>query len=135
MRIGEIHFTGNEESGQCWFCGGDLPKRRRRWCCDQHKDEYWNNYNYAAASKECWKRSEHTCENCHKPQIELTREFGWESINSRMEIHHIIPLEGDIREWNVLNRQDNLIALCHQCHLKAHAAIREPKKAGQLVLL
>ena len=157
MRIGEIHFTGNEESGACWLCGGVLPKRRRRWCCDEHMTQYWGTYNYSYASGVCMRRTENTCENCHKSHSALFKEIrertepGYCSsyTDAQIEVHHIIPLEGEPREWNVLNRQDNLTALCHQCHLQAHASMRQPtpkkvrdkqevvkvKKYGQLDLL
>ncbi len=110
MSIGDIHFTGNEEGGGCWYCGGDLPKRRRRWCCDDHMYQYWENYNWTMAAAACLRETKHTCANCHRAHKDIfdaiLAEHGWGSsfVDAQIEIHHIIPMGGEDRQWHVLNR-------------------------------
>lgn len=144
MEIGEIHFTGFEDNGVCWWCGGDLPKRRRRWCCDEHRDLYWDTYNWTYAMRACLKRENYTCQNCHRTQTELdseiknlqlTHNYYYASMfryKYRLEVHHTIPLDGEDRAWHELNRPDNLITLCHNCHLLVHAAMRDTVKSSVL---
>lgn len=132
--IGEIHFTGFEDNGVCWYCGNELPQRRRKWCSDKCRDIYWQTWNWHFASLACRKRAKNCCENCHKR----------EGISS-LEIHHIIPLNGQDRNWNKLNEPDNLLCLCHDCHMQVHRATQKENKnltkyaleieKGQLVLL
>ena len=131
MNMGDISFAGHEHQGGCWFCGGDLPKRRRNWCCDEHSRQYLKTYFYPVAANACLHRAGQTCENCHRSNSIIFQEIRATGSNlytdTQIEIHHIIPLEGEERTWNILNNQDNLMALCHQCHLQVHAAMREPR--------
>lgn len=142
MKVGDIHFTGNEEGGGCWYCGEDLPKRRRRWCCDDHMDLYWTTYNWTGASHRCLMEAKNTCTNCHRSHRDISIEIKashspspgnyWPKyIDAQIEIHHIIPLGGEDRQWHVLNRQDNLLALCHQCHLAVHLVLNEAKREAR----
>lgn len=39
-----------------------------------------------------------------------------EHLDSQLEIHHIMPINGGRRDWSVLNRQENLTCLCRKCH-------------------
>lgn len=121
-----------------------MPKRRRRWCCDEHRDLYWGNYNWTYAMLDCLKRENYTCQNCHITQVELGIELRFKQLERgyvyasmmsykyRLEVHHIIPLDGEDRSWHELNRPDNLITLCHNCHLLVHAAMRGTNKGEVL---
>lgn len=122
MEIGYTHFTGFEDSGVCWWCGGDLPKRKRRWCCEDHKDSYWETYNWRSASLACSRRNNNTCENCHKHE-----SYGYGKPLVRLEAHHIIPIGGEDRSWHELNKPDNLLCLCHECHLEVHRVMSASK--------
>lgn len=120
---GEIHFTGFEDSGVCWYCGGELPKRRRRWCCDACRDVYYETWNWHFSSIACVERSDHCCANCHRKE-----NYKWKQEQVSLEVHHIIPMVGQDRSWHELNRPDNLICLCHDCHMEVHRAMRELKE-------
>lgn len=44
-----------------------------------------------------------------------------------LEVHHIDPLNGEDRNHNVKNRPENLVVLCHDCHVKRHHPEPTPK--------
>ena len=126
-------LTGLEELGGCFWCGIDV-KGGRRYCCAEHSDLYHEYFCWPEASAACLARQKHVCGDC------------WEI--QRLLAHHILPLNGGNRLWNILNRPGNLIGLCASCHGKRHAELAGKKlhikpedrvkaaiKAGQIVLL
>lgn len=102
----------------CSYCGGPLPPNRHKYC-----------------SNDCW-RTANIEANPHQRHVTipaLDRRCaicGWELTptgprggcmwhRSCAEIHHILPVsEGGE------NTLDNLIALCHDCHVAIHAVRR-----------
>lgn len=95
-------FTGNEAPGHCFWCGAGI-KRNRRYCSDEHRDEYYKHFCWPDASRWCLERHNRTCADC----------------GGRATIaHHIEPLNGQPRLWSILNRPENLVALCASCHQK-----------------
>ncbi len=96
---------------ECMWCRRQLPKYRRKYCCDNCAHEYfiheiapfwWNNA--VAMAK---KRAGHKCEDCGK--------------EGYLEIHHKEKLDRfEARHNSPKNRQDNLRVLCRTCHEKAH---------------
>lgn len=113
-RYGEYtNMTGFEKPGKCFWCGIDVRKGRR-FCCNEHGDNYNNHFNWRFASAWCYERYKDRCGHC----------------GSRFmtEVHHIIPLDGEFRTYNIKNRPENLILLCHECHLKAHEELRQVER-------
>ena len=103
-----------EPKGVCFWCGGILPPRRRRYYCDAHQDEYYRHFWWISAQPWCMERYNHTCADCGK---------------RAEEAHHIIPLpEGATRTVHPLNRPENLVALCCKCHGKRHTKPKLPKE-------
>jgi len=100
-------LTGYEEKGKCYWCGCNLPKGKRKFCCEKHLIEYYNHFYWPWAKEEAIKRAGGKCEKC--------------GATTDLEVHHIIPLNGEKRVWNVKNRPENLIVLCHECHKKEHS--------------
>lgn len=108
----------------CLVCQKPLPKRRRKYCSDECSHEYfvhhiailWWNTAKALAIE----RANHKCEKCGK--------------RGYLEVHHKEKLgkyEG--RHNSPKNRQDNLIALCRNCHEEAHhQKIRNLREANRL---
>ena len=47
--------------------------------------------------------------------------------NERLEVNHIQPALGRHGEISCIHHQDNLIVLCHECHVKVTA---EQRAAG-----
>jgi len=56
-----------------------------------------------------YERRGYACEKCNEI-------FTGNNIN----IHHIIPLNGEDRNWNIKNRPENLLGLCKSCHIETH---------------
>jgi 5-methylcytosine-specific restriction endonuclease McrA len=113
------------KKGKCLWCGGELPKHRRKYCCDEHANLYfihyisplwWNN-----ARRMALERAGYKCENCGSAE--------------RLEVHHKEALECfESRHNSPKNRQDNLKVLCRPCHEKEHhpnagkKAVKQPPK-------
>ena len=118
-RTDRYRLTGYELTGRCWWCGGELTGRQRKYCRSRHRDEeghwhvYYKHFCWPYARDWCIERQGGHCANCG-----LDCEFGL------LEVHHIIPLEGSNRLWTPFNLPWNLVGLCHDCHLLAHAAMR-----------
>lgn len=96
-------------SAECLWCHNPLPKRRRKYCCDECGEQYFR-HNIAplwwnVAKKMARERAGEKCEKCGS--------------NSRLEVHHKEKVVGNYQN-NPANRQENLIVLCRPCHKKAH---------------
>ena len=118
-------LTGLEAPGRCFWCGCEVGKRRR-YCCEDHSDEYYRHFFWASAAGWCVVRAHHFCADCG---------------GTATLAHHIIPLGGAFRPWNILNRPENLAALCYSCHGRRHAQkpidgrLEKALARGQLVLM
>ncbi len=116
-------LTGYEGiDGQCFWCGGKLRGKLKRYCYG-HMTEYYNHFRWEYASYEAKKRANYKCENCGKGEGRLNNY----STQTNLEVHHIVPLKGEARFFSAYNLPFNLIALCHECHLEIHAVMRLPK--------
>jgi hypothetical protein len=108
-------LTGLEGSGKCWWCGGRFPdKRYRRYCSKICSDNYWNHFWWPWAVAEALKRANNKCQDC-----------GAGGRGIYLEVHHLEPLNNEVRYMNIKNRPENLIVLCRSCHGKWHT---KPKK-------
>lgn len=88
-------------------------------------------YHWNEASENVFKRlyrndRGYVCELCDTPTSR------WEH---GIEIHHIIPLNGEDRNWNVLNSPDNLLGLCKECHVKLHKSMNEFAREKQRLIV
>ena len=134
-------ITGNEGSGACWWCAGDFPDRRaRRFCSEACGEEYRRHYYWAWAMAWALQRAGHQCANCHRMDYWGNERISWgdpwrqckwaaqRAATISLEIHHIVPLNGDRRTCDARHNPDNLMVLCHDCHVLIHRAMREEKK-------
>lgn len=113
-----IILTGYEGAGKCYWCGGELPGKRRCYCCGECERNYYEAFCWIDASRKALVRENHTCQDC--------------GLRDRLVgVHHIVPLRGGYRLWNVLNRQENLEVLCLKCHTTADRERRQWEKRGQ----
>lgn len=102
-------LTGFEGTGRCFWCGGELKGKLKRYCYG-HMTEYYQHFEWGSASRWALKRAGQRCENCGD--------------NYKMEVHHIVPLKGKKRYFTAFNLPWNLIAFCHSCHQTVHAIMR-----------
>jgi len=112
--FGTYHIiTGYEGTGRCFWCGEEVEGRRR--FCGHRKGcwtEYANHFYWSSARNWCCGRQKGICANCG-----ASRGYS-------LEVHHIIPLNGEQRAKTPFNIPWNLIGFCHNCHQEVHAAMR-----------
>ncbi len=119
IKIGHTEYlvlTGWEGTGRCFWCGGELKGKLKRYCYG-HMKEYYRHFFWQSARDWCIERQEGLCANCH-------RYFG-----DKLEVHHIVPLNGFMRWVTPFNLPWNLIGFCHEDHLAVAAAMRPPKES------
>lgn len=63
--------------------------------------------NWRVQRRSAWKRDNYTCQRCLKTKNELGRN---------PDVHHIIPFK-KFDSYLEANRLENLISLCHPCHV------------------
>ena len=101
----------------CLYCGGPLPKGRRKYCSDQCSASYWQEnilplwWGNAAAT--ALRRTDGRCEECGSPE--------------HLEVHHLVHLaRGELRHNSPKNVQSNLIVLCRPHHTQIHHPPKSP---------
>ena len=107
-------LTGLEGTGKCFWCGGELKGKLKRYCRG-HMIEYYRHFDWGYASNWARREANFKCQNCgHRGSL---------------EVHHIVPLKGETRQFTAYNLPWNLIVLCHGCHMELHRIMnhREPK--------
>jgi len=127
----KVICTGYENQGVCAMCGGTLGKCRRTYCCQECADLYLNLFFWPWASYEAMARARHQCQRCGVSEHGLSKlAYRTRIYNSdyRLEVHHIVPLNGEDRTWHHLNIPSNLQVLCHECHVLMHT----PSKLREL---
>ena len=108
-RYGSFYLiTGLEEHGRCFWCGA-VVHGGRRYCNDDHRDKYHEYFYWPDASAAARRKADGHCQLCYRV--------------TDLIVHHIEPLNGTLRTWNILNIPSYLIAVCHSCHGKEHAKI------------
>jgi hypothetical protein len=106
-------LTGHEKKKKCCFwCGKKLTGRQLRYCCTNHRTEYYRHFDWNYAADWCRKRYNYTCDIC-KSHYPLDK--------SKFAVHHITPLRGRYRSFSVYNLPWNLQLLCVEDHKKIHA--------------
>lgn len=96
----------------CIWCGCNLPKdRRRTWCVDKPCGEYaYQRYNWEL------KRSRFLYDG-GRPQACSKCDY------VATDLHHIVPISDGGDPYD----EDNLVALCNDCHLEVHREINDQK--------
>jgi len=107
-------FTGHEAGGHCFWCGAEISSGDR-YCCGEHHELYLERFHWPEALSKCIRESGGNCGDCGCDGKTSSRSQGI------LQVHHIQPLNGTERNWNILNQPENLIALCPSCHGKRHA--------------
>ena len=110
-----------ESTRLCFWCGGVLKGKLKRYCSG-HMKEYYNHFDWGYASTWAWKRAGHRCENCGIAEGDIPT-IGRYYTRSGLEVHHIVPLKGASRQFTAYNLPWNLICLCHTCHVELHVVM------------
>jgi len=114
--------TGYENQGICAMCGGELPERRRAYCSAKCAELYEHLFFWQTASLDAFRRANRTCQRCGRDDMNTPSvgQGSWAE-HSGMNVHHIMPLNGEDRTWHRLNMPLNLRVLCHDCHVYEHS--------------
>jgi len=76
--------------------GGAYSNRGKGWYTQRHK---------------AWERDNYTCQHCGKTK---------KQIGKNPDVHHIVPFSHyGLDQAELANRLENLVCLCHDCHMKA----------------
>jgi len=94
--------------GLCLWCRQANP-RKALCCCPICTRAFSENHNWSYAVPAALRKAHFCCQDCGVP---------WKMVDHRLEVHHIHPLDGGPRAFTCRNHQDNLLALCHDCHIK-----------------
>lgn len=137
-------LTGYEpEDDICWWCGKSIMqgKWKAHYCRGKSHDDflscfrlYHQHFDWAYAASLAIKRAGNKCENCGIP--EKTIKWGYSFLRRNLEVHHIVPLKGNSRQFTAYNLPWNLIVLCYECHMELHAVMKPPKTtwAWQMIM-
>lgn len=121
VEIGHITYTiltGYEGTGKCFWCGGTLKGKLKRYCRG-HMQLYYRHFMWSSASGWALDRAEHRCQNCGVAEV-YNDQYGRTNLN----VHHIVPLDGRPRDFSAFNLPWNLCSLCIACHLEIHTILR-----------
>lgn len=113
----KVVCTGYENQGICAMCGGELGKRRRVYCSGECAELYLDLFFWPYARYEAIERAHHRCQECGVTKRGLAKIYARWFEKAQLEVHHIIPLNGEFRQWHPLNIPSNLKVLCHDCHV------------------
>lgn len=128
-------MTGLEAVGHCFWCG---VKIRSRYCSYPHRIQYLKNFNWPNANAWCWRRY---CSQCGMCGLKYST---WKAAEAHFsyrtyEVHHIEPMNAMFRTWSLMNRPQNLILLCPECHnltkAKGFDGLPKPIFTNQLILM
>ena len=90
-----------------------------RYCDECSKKRYIGGLNTLTGRdflRECVRiRDNHTCQECRKI---------WEKGKRRLDVHHLDPKKESSREYELSKCFDEMVTLCHKCHLNLHS-VRE----------
>lgn len=115
-------LTGWEGTDRCWWCGGEPHKNKRgrpSHFCWGHGGLYDDSFNWNLAASGALKRADYRCENCGKAENHVMRHG-----MTNLQVHHIVPLNGQGRYYSAYNLPWNLIVFCTTCHLLIAAVMR-----------
>jgi hypothetical protein len=76
---------------------------------------------YHATLNAVRERDSHTCQSCQKKWTEGQRKF---------DVHHMNRYEGKNKAFRIDHKMDELITLCHRCHLNL-PGVRRKMRLGK----
>ena len=107
--------------GHCIVCGKELPKYKRKYCSDACRYKLLAEIkSWRIIRAEAFKRDNYTCQDCGYKAPQGV----WGQSTTGLEGHHIIPIYAGGDEFDI----NNVITVCHQCHVKRHERIRKSKR-------
>ena len=118
--------------GRCYWCGQQLTGRRRSFCCDRHRSDYWFWFSWDRVRQSVFLKDDGVCQRCGKEELHFSKGYG--RINDSGEVDHIKAIALGGNNWDLRNLQ----LLCRECHInktrKDIYKIRGSIKKNQLEL-
>lgn len=122
-----------EKENQCPWCGGEVNDKRRRFCCDECRQQFANmtvwNRGRDQYSLRMEYRDNFTCQDCGEFHAYINKHGMPIPIDDgQLEVHHITPVcvgGGD--------EPENLVTLCKECHQQRHKDIQINHKPGRKI--
>ena len=111
-------YKDNEAKKLCRVCGKKPEGRRKKHCSQQCADTYralfdWPCDTWDDVRQRMLKRAGHACESCNVDKVKL-------------EVDHKVALCNGGEMWD----EDNLWALCHDCHVAKTALDMTTKRVN-----
>lgn len=107
-------YKNADTFGNCRWCGVSISDRRKRYCSEEHRDNWLNETYFVEDFKVqrgvALQRDGYMCKGCGMTRDEHYSEY-WTDLHA----HHVIP-----RSQNGSNNAENLVALCKFCHIEIH---------------
>ena len=103
----------------CLYCAGELPKRRRHYCCDLCSINFYTLYVYPHSWQHVRKeylKKHPKCERCGKKAVEVHHKKPTRKYRS-------IGIQGDVFD------EDNLESCCMKCHKEAAREFAQQTKS------
>ena len=113
------------EDGYCKWCGKKIENKRRKIFCSDECSRWFNNCTVWGRGRDPYSlrilyRDNFTCQDCGEFKAMKNEHCVYIPIDNGLEVHHIKPVsEGGGDE------PENLITLCHDCHMKRHHGEKE----------
>jgi len=100
-----------EQNGRCHWCGKELTGRKRAYCCDSHRNNYYSFFSWKRIREEVYDLAEGRCLDCNK-ETAFCKQFGGR-LDDLAEIDHIKTIAEGGNFWDL----NNLQLFCHKCHV------------------
>lgn len=99
-----------ERNGYCHWCGKELIGRRKSYCSDKHRIDYYFFFSWKRVRLEVYELAEGLCSDCGIETYFYRRDS--KGLDWCTEIDHIKPISKGGNFWDL----NNLQLLCHDCH-------------------
>lgn len=118
-----------ERNGCCHWCGKRLIGRRKAYCNDSHRIDYYSFFRWERVRREVYELANGLCSDCGQ-ETWLFRQFS-QRLDSCAEIDHIKPISKGGHFWDL----NNLQLLCHDCHtnVKTRRDLYTSKRQGLII--
>lgn len=131
--------------GVCYFCAGELPKGRRRWCSEECRVQFEGHHYWGVARWLALREAGHQCVRCGSDGMVATSRcrcsgrwpcakagtpvYAWDGddrpnrlmheqrFDQVLEVNHIVPRNGRGYLPGCHHHQSNLEVLCRPCHV------------------
>lgn len=106
----------------CLYCGGELPKHRRSYCCDLCEINFYTVFRDAHSwqiIRDEYIKKHPKCEHCGKKAVEIHHKTPTKKYRN-------IGIQGDVFD------EDNLESCCKKCHKKAAREFAEQTKVVRI---